>query len=869
MDKFTRLQLKLVALVVVLSSSAFAQTTAFSFQGKLSDGGIPANGSYDLQFRLYDSLAGGAQVGSSVGISGVIATGGIFSVELDFGAGAFDGGDRWLEIAVSPAGAGSFTTLSPRQRLGSSPYSIRSLSSQVAETAIDSASLGGLPAGNFVNTTDPRLSDARPPLPGSNDYVRNGDTSQTADFNIGGSGKAEVFNANDRFEIAGVRVLSTPGSDNLFIGKDSGASNDTGLANVFLGHFAGNANTSGFANSFLGRYAGASNTTGFFNTFVGHNSGTANSSGELNTFIGVQAGQSNSTGKYNSLFGASAASQNITGNNLTMLGYDTRVGASDLQFATAIGSRALVGANDTIVLGKIAGNYNGEARPADRVVIPGDLNVAGSFSAGSFTATIFDAGSYFSIGGGRVLANPGTRNIFGGFNAGLANTGSDNSFFGWNSGRFNTSGTNNAFYGASSGYSNTTGANNSFFGANSGNSNTTGSSNSFFGSSAGLFNTTGTRNAFFGDRSGLFNTAGRDNAFFGFASGENTTGLENVFVGAYSGAANTTGGQNTFVGAEAGRILSAGYRNTIVGSGAGSSATGGFDNILVGTDSGTGITTGDGNTYIGTRSGRSLTTGRLNTFIGIGSGGQVTTGIGNLGIGYGAGTENTTGSGNIFIGGNSGVQTGVQVTDSIAIGNNVLVGASNTIAFGTASQTTIINGRFRILNGASELTPAVISYSSPAGGGLWARHVYFANPSQLFSQSHLCHVGATDGVPANVLTFCSSSFSSDANKSDIQPFSMGIDVLRRLNPVTFRFTGNNKVSVGLSAEEVNALAPELVSKKETGEVDEVPEAALITLLINSVKQQQQQIEELKRSIARLEAELEKTDGQDKGKEKDR
>ncbi|MBX3266915.1 MAG: tail fiber domain-containing protein [Acidobacteria bacterium] len=868
MYKFADLQLKLAALVIVLSASAIAQTTAFSFQGKLSDGGIPANGSYDLQFRIYDSLAGGTQVGSSVGISGVIATGGIFSVELDFGAGAFDGGDRWLEIAVSPAGAATFTTLAPRQRLGSSPYAIRSLSSEFAETAIDSASLGGLPAASFVNTTDPRLSDARQPLPGSNDYVRNSDTSQTANFNIGGSGRAEVFNANDRFEIAGVRVLSTPGTNNLFLGKDAGASNDTGVANVFLGHFAGNANTSGFANSFLGRYAGASNTTGFFNTFVGHNTGTANSSGELNTFIGVQAGQSNSTGKYNSFFGATAASQNITGNNLTMLGYDTRVGASDLQFATAIGSRALVGANDTIVLGKIAGNYNGQSRPADRVVIPGDLNVVGSFSAGSFTASIFDAASYFSIGGERVLANPGTRNIFGGFNAGLANTGTDNSFFGWNSGRFNTSGTNNAFYGASSGYSNTTGANNSFFGANSGNSNTTGSSNSFFGSSAGLFNTTGTRNAFYGDRSGLFNTTGRDNAFFGFASGENTTvGLYNVFVGSYSGAANTTGGQNTFVGAETGRALTSGFQNTFVGSRAGRSATGGADNILVGYDSGTSLTTGDGNTYIGTRSGQSLTSGRLNTFIGIGSGGQVTTGVGNLGIGYGAGTQNSTGSGNIFIGGNSGVQTGVQVTDSIAIGNNVLVGASNTIAFGTASQTTIINGRFRILNGASESTPAVISYSSPAGGGLWARHVYFANPSQLFSQSHLCHVGATDGVPANVLTFCSSSFSSDANKRDIQPFSMGLDVLGRLNPVKFRFTGNNLASVGLSAEEVNALAPELVSKKETGEVDEVSEAALITLLINSVKQQQKQIEELKRSIAKLEAELARTDRKDERKDK--
>ena len=31
---------------------AFAQGTAFTYQGKLSDGGAPASGSYDFQFGL-------------------------------------------------------------------------------------------------------------------------------------------------------------------------------------------------------------------------------------------------------------------------------------------------------------------------------------------------------------------------------------------------------------------------------------------------------------------------------------------------------------------------------------------------------------------------------------------------------------------------------------------------------------------------------------------------------------------------------------------------------------------------------------------------------------------------------------------------
>ncbi len=40
----------LLALWLLLACAAFAQTTAFTYQGRLTDGGSPANGSYDLQF---------------------------------------------------------------------------------------------------------------------------------------------------------------------------------------------------------------------------------------------------------------------------------------------------------------------------------------------------------------------------------------------------------------------------------------------------------------------------------------------------------------------------------------------------------------------------------------------------------------------------------------------------------------------------------------------------------------------------------------------------------------------------------------------------------------------------------------------------
>ena len=37
-----------------LSQTLQAQTTGFTYQGKLGDAGAPANGSYDFQFKLFD-----------------------------------------------------------------------------------------------------------------------------------------------------------------------------------------------------------------------------------------------------------------------------------------------------------------------------------------------------------------------------------------------------------------------------------------------------------------------------------------------------------------------------------------------------------------------------------------------------------------------------------------------------------------------------------------------------------------------------------------------------------------------------------------------------------------------------------------------
>jgi len=101
--------------------------TSFNYQGRLSDGGNPANGSYDLRALLFNADVGGTQIGPVITKLGVTVTDGQFGVELDFGPGAFNGEPRWLELSVRRAATSTFTTLSPRQALSPVPYAIYAL----------------------------------------------------------------------------------------------------------------------------------------------------------------------------------------------------------------------------------------------------------------------------------------------------------------------------------------------------------------------------------------------------------------------------------------------------------------------------------------------------------------------------------------------------------------------------------------------------------------------------------------------------------------------------------------------------------------------------------------------------------------------
>jgi trimeric autotransporter adhesin len=109
----------------VLALTARAQSTGFTYQGSLTDGGTPANGFYDLRFELFEAATNGVALDDPYTQLEVPVSNGVFTVLLDFGLPLFNGSDRWLEVSVRTNGsANPYTTLAPRQRITPTPYAL-------------------------------------------------------------------------------------------------------------------------------------------------------------------------------------------------------------------------------------------------------------------------------------------------------------------------------------------------------------------------------------------------------------------------------------------------------------------------------------------------------------------------------------------------------------------------------------------------------------------------------------------------------------------------------------------------------------------------------------------------------------------------
>jgi hypothetical protein len=215
--------MRCISLLAALFTAALAHaqplTTAFTFQGQLMNNAAPVSGVYDLQFRLFDAVTGGTQVGPTLCADNLTVTAGQVATQLDFGS-QFAGQQRFLEVAVrldtglNCSNASGFTTLWPRQQLTATPNAVYSLnaasaanaataqsantanSANTATTATNATQLNGQSAGFYTNAAN--LTGT---LPGA-------DLSGTYSAQLNLSNASNVFQGS--FSGSGAGLTSVP-----------------------------------------------------------------------------------------------------------------------------------------------------------------------------------------------------------------------------------------------------------------------------------------------------------------------------------------------------------------------------------------------------------------------------------------------------------------------------------------------------------------------------------------------------------------------------------------------------------------------------------------------------------------------------------
>jgi hypothetical protein len=696
-----------------------------------------------------------------------------------------------------------------------------------------------------------------------------------------------------------LRGSSTPaintGIHNVAVGTNSMTNNTSGMANVGVGLQALSLNTSGSNNVAIGSQSLENNTTAFANTAIGTMSLFSNSTGTANVAIGHEALMS-ATGSSNLAVGYNAGHSTTSGSFNHFVGYSAGYSSTTTSSNHFEGYEA--GYSNTSGDGNYFSGFN-----AGRANTTGFANHFSGYQAGTANTT----GQYNQFAGWRAgFANTtGSSNYFIGHSAGLANTtGYINHFTGFQAGQSNTTGNNNHFDGYAAGFSNTTAVENTFIGNQSGRSNTTGSSNHFVGFNAGYSNTTGGSNYFSGWKAGYSNTTGSNNHFEGYNPGYwNTTGHDNLFIGSGAGFNNTTGNENTFVGI-AGVDNTLGNANVFVGYLAGVGNTGGSANTVLGYRAGYTNTpsnanvTGNFNTFIGYNAGPG-TASQLTNASAIGANALVSQSnsivIGGAGadavkVGIGTSTpgasihivsNGTPASGDIHTETNSAsdqssmqfrrsqgtnaTPTSVLATDGLGrinfAGHNgtAYVIASIIQSFAETSFNSSINS-YLTLHTTQNGTIAERVRITPDG----RLGIGVTGPSQALHVVGNARITAvTSGTFSTNLNLTSdgtltTSTSDVRKKKNIGTIDNALSKVMRLRGVSYHWidqSDSQQKSLGLIAQEAVQIVPEIVFQNPTDGFLGVNYSQATGLFVEAIKEQQTQIDDLKRLVNELQERL--------------
>jgi hypothetical protein len=319
-------------------------------------------------------------------------------------------------------------------------------------------------------------------------------------------------------------------------------------------------------------------------------------------------------------------------------------------------------------------------------------------------------------------------------------------------------------------------------------------------------NTTASDNVASGTEALALNTTGGDNTASGFqALYSNTTGGVNTASGSQALYNNTTGGANTATGMQALYRNITGNYNTATGVSALFNNMSGIRNTASGYLALGENSTGSYNTADGFLALAPNTTGANNTAIGWGALGNSTSGSDNTASGAEALVYNTTGSHNTALGYLAGPDANSpNLSNTTAIGWNALVSQSDALILG--------------------------------GSGAYAVNVGIgtATPSNVFTIAQNAGQAISDGW---------TTYSSRRWKTNIHTLQGAMAKVEQLRGVSYDLKSSGKHEVGVIAEEVGAVVPEVVAWEKNGkDAQGVDYSRLTALLIEATKEQQAMIQ---------------------------
>ncbi len=408
---------------------------------------------------------------------------------------------------------------------------------------------------------------------------------------------------------------------------------------------------------------------------------------------------------------------------------------------------------------------------------------------------------------GDVYTNFSPENIFLGLNTGINNdsiSGFGNVFIGNDAGVSSVSGNSNVFVGKEAGFNNISGCANVYIGLEAGHSSTDKHWNTFIGYRAGM-NSRGSGNTYVGHGSGYDSTVGDQNSYFGIMSGcYSTTGYNNSYFGYYSAMNNKDGNSNSVFGHYA-------------GFGIDSSSTSYSDNCLFGENAAQLLKTGSRNVVIGKNSGMRISFGNNNALMGYMSGYNMTTGSNNLYLGAFSGYTNMTGTNNVFIGDHAGYsETG--------------------------------SNRFHLNNGYSATPLLYGTFDSP-------RMVVIDGTVSDNPSNYSFYVNGTAGGD-----YSWNNLSDKRLKKNIETINDALSKLMKLRGVNFEWKDENTPEkgrrMGFLAQEAIEVIPEVVDHSEDNDIFTMQYAPITALLVEAVKEQNEVIEELKKTNEKLIREIE-------------